>query len=57
MEDKIAGEINTVVGHRHADTRPGAWDPQARLLDQDMDHVKAEVIYPGPVWSPVLDRS
>ena len=47
MEDKIAGEITTVVGHRHGETRPGAWDPQARLADQDMDHLKAEVIYPG----------
>ena len=47
MEDKIAGEIHTVVGRRHAETRPGAWDPQARLADQDMDHVRAEVIYPG----------
>ena len=38
MEDKIAGEITAVVGHRHGEARPGAWDPQARLVDQDMDH-------------------
>ncbi len=47
MEDKIAGEIKSSTGHRHAETRPGAWDPQARLADQDLDHLRAEVIYPG----------
>jgi len=47
MEDKIAGEITSVVGRRHGETRPGAWDPRARLVDQDMNHLKAEVIYPG----------
>lgn len=47
VEDKIKGEIKSIMGHRHGDTRPGAWDPQPRLVDQDMDHVRAEVIYPG----------
>ena len=47
MEDKIAGEIISPQGRRHADTRPGAWDPQARLTDQEMDHLRAEVMYPG----------
>ena len=47
MEDKIAGEILSPQGRRHADTRPGAWDPQARLTDQEMDHLRAEVMYPG----------
>ena len=47
MEDKIAGEITTVIGHRHAETRPGAWDPQARLADQQLDHLRAEMLYPG----------
>ncbi len=46
MEDKLAGNIETSAS-RHADTRPGAWDPQQRLVDQDMDHVRAEVIYAG----------
>ena len=46
MEDKLAGNIETMAS-RHADTRPGAWDPQQRLLDQDLDHVRAEVIYAG----------
>ena len=47
LEDKIAGEITTVIGHRHSETRPGASDPQARLADQDLDHLRAEVLYPG----------
>jgi predicted TIM-barrel fold metal-dependent hydrolase len=47
MEDKIAGEIKSSEGYRHAATRPGAWDPQARLADQNLDHVCAEVLYPG----------
>jgi hypothetical protein len=47
VEDKIKGEIKSIMGHRHGDTRPGAWDPQPRLVDQEMDHVRAEVIYPG----------
>ena len=47
LEDKIAGEIKSPEGYRHAATRPGAWDPQARLADQDLDHVRAEVLYPG----------
>jgi len=47
MEDKLAGKIKTLSGHRHADTRPGAWDPHARLCDQDLDHLRAEVVYPG----------
>lgn len=47
MEDKIAGEVKSSRGHRHAETRPGAWDPQARLADQELDHIRAEVIYPG----------
>ena len=47
MDDKIRGEISSVVGHRHGDTRPGAWDPEARIQDQQLDNVRAEVIYPG----------
>jgi len=47
MEDKIAGEIRASQGHRHGETRPGAWDPQRRLADQDLDHIRAEVVYPG----------
>jgi predicted TIM-barrel fold metal-dependent hydrolase len=47
IDDKIAGKIKSAQGYRHADTRPGAWDPHARLVDQDLDHVRAEVLYPG----------
>jgi len=48
MEDKVGkGQVETALGRRHADTRPGAWDPSARLADQDLDHLRAEVIYPG----------
>ncbi len=47
MEDKIAGEIKASMGSRHADTRPGAWDPQARLADQELDHLRAEIVYGG----------
>ena len=50
MEDKIAdGTVNKAVGKRHADTRPGAWDAAARLADQDLDNVGAEVVYPGNI--------
>src|SRR5882672_386069 len=42
MEDKVRqGQVETALGHRHADTRPGAWDPHARLADQDLDHLRA----------------
>src|SRR5262245_48424987 len=40
MEDKIAGEIKMMGGRRHASIRPGAWDPQARLADLTLDHIK-----------------
>ncbi|MCE2392926.1 MAG: amidohydrolase [Proteobacteria bacterium] len=30
-----------------SDTRPGGWDPAARLEDQDIDGVQAEVLYGG----------
>jgi predicted TIM-barrel fold metal-dependent hydrolase len=48
IDDKAQqGKVERPLGRRHADTRPGAWDPYARLADQDLDHVRAEVIYPG----------
>ena len=47
IEEKIQGQVTTPKGRRHAETRPGAWDPQPRLADQERDHVRAEVIYPG----------
>jgi len=33
--------------NRKAEVRAGAYDPVARLKDQDMDNIGAEVIYPG----------
>ncbi len=47
IEEKMQSQVTTPKGRRHAETRPGAWDPQPRLVDQERDHLKAEVIYPG----------
>ncbi|MGH8007103.1 MAG: amidohydrolase family protein, partial [Candidatus Binatia bacterium] len=48
MEEKIAkGKIEKLMGRRHGETRPGAWDAQARLVDQNLDNIGAEVMYPG----------
>ncbi len=46
--EKAAGV--PIEGHGHnriADVRAGAGDPIARLADQDLDNVRAEVIYPN----------
>jgi len=46
--EKAAG--TPIEGHSHnriADVRPGAADPIARLADQDLDNIRAEVIYPN----------
>ena len=52
-DDKAAGKPIDIAGQRYKDTRPGAWEPAARLKDQDLDHIRAEVIYPGlfGLWS------
>jgi predicted TIM-barrel fold metal-dependent hydrolase len=34
-------------GMRHADMRPGAWEPKARLLDMQIDGIDASVLYPS----------
>lgn len=47
INDKIADNITGPTGYRFDDQRPGAYDPAARLLDQDDQGVEAEVIYPG----------
>lgn len=47
IEDKIAGRATAPQGHRHSQARPGASDPAARLIDQELDHLRAEVIYPN----------
>ena len=46
-DDKADGKPIDISGQRHADTRPGAWDVAARLEDQDLDNIRAEVVYPG----------
>ena len=52
-EDKATGKPIAVDGQRYEDTRPGAWDPTARVKDQRLDHLRAEIIYPGVfgLWS------
>lgn len=45
--DKAEGKPIDLEGQRYADTRLGAWDPDERIKDQDLDHIQAEVIYPG----------
>ena len=47
INDKIADRIKDKGGKRHTDGRPGGWDPQARLADQALDHIRAEILYPG----------
>jgi predicted TIM-barrel fold metal-dependent hydrolase len=46
---KAAGlEIPAPKGYRYADhIRPGCYDPDARMQDQDIDGVAGELIYPG----------
>jgi uncharacterized protein len=40
-------EIPVAKGYRYEQNRPGSWDPDERLKDQDLDGVSGEVIYPG----------
>ena len=47
VEEKISGKIERPLGQRVKNTRPGAWDPKARMADQELDNITAEVIYPG----------
>jgi uncharacterized protein len=51
IDDKIAGKIKSAQGYRHAATRPGAWDPRARLADQDLDHVRPKSFIPDSAYS------
>jgi predicted TIM-barrel fold metal-dependent hydrolase len=45
---KLAGEAITKERvYRHHEQRPGASDPVARLADQELDNIAAEVVYPG----------
>lgn len=47
INEKEKGTITQGTGHRLEEARPGGFDPTARLADQRLDHVEAEVIYPG----------
>ena len=47
IDTKINGTIDGPTGYRFEQQRPGAYDPKARLEDQDREGVEAEVIYPG----------
>lgn len=47
VNDKAKGGIERGQERRHEETRAGANNPEARLVDQRLDHVDAEVIYPG----------
>lgn len=41
-------------GVRFEDILPGSFDPAARLIEQDEDHVQAEILYASPtVWAGV----
>lgn len=42
-----APEDIRLSGVRFADLHRGGWDPQARLADQDVDGIGAEIIYPS----------
>ncbi len=45
--DKHKERLDLGPGGRHEKVRPGALDPHMRLLDQDMDSIAAEVVYPN----------
>ena len=49
LEQKIkSGMVEQgLKANRHTDTRPQASDPRLRLGDQDLDNLRAEVIYPN----------
>lgn len=49
LEQKIAGREVEASLKRHSDARKEASDPNLRLNDQDLDNVRAEVLYPN-VW-------
>jgi predicted TIM-barrel fold metal-dependent hydrolase len=47
IDDKEAGTILGGTGRRLEQSRPGGFDPKARILDQVRDNLEAEIIYPG----------
>ncbi len=44
---KAKGEPILERTYRYSEQRPGAMDPRERLKDQDLDNIKAEVVYPN----------
>ena len=47
INDKTSGQIKSLGGYRYGANRPGAFDPHARLTDQELDNLRAEVTYPN----------
>jgi uncharacterized protein len=47
INDKQKGAIERGQERRYQETRPGAYNFEARVVDQRLDHVEAEIIYPG----------
>lgn len=46
-DQKAHGGVAKIKGFQYSDCRPGGWDPDERLKDQDLDGVSGEVIYPN----------
>ncbi len=46
-DEKQRPILDQSSGGRHEKTRPGGLDPHLRLLDQDVDNIAAEVVYPN----------
>jgi predicted TIM-barrel fold metal-dependent hydrolase len=49
INDKTSGQIKSVGGYRYGANRAGAVEPRARLADQSLDNLRAEVIYPNVI--------
>lgn len=47
MFEKHKDKLDLAPGGRHEKVRPGGLDPELRLLDQDLDSISAEVLYPN----------
>ncbi len=45
--EKQKGALDMSPGGRHEKERPGGLNPHMRLLDQDLDSIAAEVVYPN----------
>src|SRR5438128_1460580 len=49
INDKTSGQIKSIGGYRYGANRAGAVDPHTRLADQELDNLRAEVIYPNVI--------